>query len=768
MFRFISIILFGVSLMGFHPAALADGDIMLKGLVRDAYNKSALADAHVIIEELQTGTITNHKGIFIFSRLAPGTYHLKIMHIGYLEYNEVIELDSAITELTILVRPRVFQIDPVTITATLNKRKLSVMPARLAVISAGLIEQLPANNTDDLLSGVANVYVHRPWGIFSKSASVSMRGLPGSARSLILLDGVPMNKAAGGSVNWNLIEPYEIEEIEIVKGPGSAIYGNNAMSGVVSINTKKPDKPLVGNVSTFGGSLGTFGGAFNIGGIDLYKGKGVYWKLNGFTRKGNGYINEPEETRDSLGSKVNLIEYSAGLLGGYRFDTATTLDISYRYYNGKFGTGTKIFEEEGSLDHYSNHLLQSGFDAQLGKYKINTRLYYQLENFYRQNEGMNSTGKYKLSDTRTTKHDYGLWFNISRTFFRYHLLTTGLEIKQGDMDADQIYRTSTDDVRYGGQLAFAGIFIQDEFRLFRKLSVIAGLRFDYAVFSNGFLDVYNPTSNTGFIKDVSDNFENYSWSQFSPKLALQYQVHHNVGIYASVSTGFMPPKIDDLVRSGKISKGFKLANPELKPESLINYELGLTWMPDNKVSIEPSVYYSRGHDFQYFVATGDSVETGSANLKPVLQRRNITEVEIAGAEITAKWKILTNLVFTANYSINHSRILDFHDPTNEDKDLTGKGLIEVPVSMAYASINWQNKIGNVLFDWQFIGKEWYDDENTQYIKPHHVLNIKLSKKLPTKIGFALTIQNILDDLTVDRKGKLPPGRFIIGELSYGF
>lgn len=111
--------------------------------------------------------------------------------------------------------------------------------------------------------------------------------------------------------------------------------------------------------------------------------------------------------------------------------------------------------------------------------------------------------------------------------------------------------------------------------------------------------------------------------QISPKLALQYAIKKNLGAYVSVASGFMPPKTDDLTKSGKISKGFKLANPELKPESLLNYEAGINWMPSKKLSIEPSVYYSRGYDFQYFVATGDSVETGGADLKPVLQRQNV-------------------------------------------------------------------------------------------------------------------------------------------------
>ena len=762
------ILLFGILLTGLTTAAQTNGDIILRCWVKDAYSKSAITDAHIILEELHAGTVSNRKGQFVFSRLSPGTYTLVITHIGYHEFRTQIILDSTVHEQTFLVRPMIVQIDPVTITATLTSRKQSVLPARVASIPARRIEQLPVNNTDDLLSGVANVYVYRPWGVFSKSASVSMRGLPGSARTLILLDGAPLNKVGGGSINWNIIEPTEIKDIEVVKGPGSAIYGNNAMTGVVNITTKKPTEPIEGMVRSFGGSMGTFGGAFNLGGIDLYKGSGLYWKLNGFLRKGDGYINEPEETRDSFDSKVDLDEYNAGLLLGYQFDSTTHVDVSYRYYDGQFGTGIKVFENDGSFDHYNSQMLQSGFVGKFGQYKMNASLYYQLEKFNSQSESMNSFGKYKLYDSEIDKQDYGLWFNVSRSFAGNNTITAGLEIKQGDMDAKDTYRTSTDEVSYGGTLTFGGLFIQDEILLFRKLSIIAGLRFDYAFSNDGFQDVHDPTSSTGFIKDVSESFEDNSWQEFSPKLALQYQFNKRAGIYASVTTGFMPPKIDDLAKSGKISKGFKIANPGLKPERLVNYELGVSWLLSDKVSVEPSVYYSRGSDFQYFVATGDSVETGGADLKPVLQRQNITEVEIAGAEITALWKILPNLFLTANYSLNHSQIIEFNDPSNADKDLTGKSLIEVPRDMANASINWQNKVLNVMFYWHFIGKEWYDDENTQYIDPHHVFDLKLSKKLPQKILFALTIQNILNDMTIDRKGKLPPGRFMILEIAYEF
>jgi outer membrane receptor protein involved in Fe transport len=760
---FLAFILIGMNLRIF-----ANGELIFSGIVRDAYDKNVLSDANVVIEELQLGTATSRKGVFTFSSLSPGTYTLRITHVGYHDYTSTINLDTGRTEQTYFLSPKVVEIDPVTITATLNKRKISRIPGRVAVIRQKKAELLPANNTDDLLLGIANVHVNRPWGIFSKGASVSMRGLPGSARTLILLDGAPMNKVAGGTINWNFLEPYDVKSIEVVKGPNSALYGNNAMAGVISISTKRPEKTIEGRARIFGGSLGTYGGSVNVGGINLKQGQGFYWQLKGFLRNGDGYIIEPEETRDSTDAKVYLREHNAGLLAGYRFDANNTLDIEYRYYNGKHGTGTKVYEDEGSFDQYRSHLVLSNYNGQLGKYKLNARIYYQLENFERQSESMNSTGKYKLSDTRSVKHDNGLWMNISRSFFNDHLFTAGVEVKIGDLDANVIYRTSTDDAQYGGKLAFAGIFFQDEFRLFKKLSVIAGLRFDYARFYDGSLRVYNPTSNTGFIRDIEDVFSDESWNRFSPKLGLQYQINEKIGAYVSIAQGFMPPKIDDLVKSGKISKGFKLANPQLKPESLTNYEAGITWMFASKFSLEPTVYYSRGRGFQYFVATGDSVETGGSDLKPVLQRQNITEIEILGAEITATWEIFTNFVLTANYSINSSKILEFHDPFNEGKDLTGKALIEVPVNEAYASISWKNRIINFIFDWRYTGKEWYDDENTQFIPPYHIFGMKLAKTLKEGIGFTLTVQDIFDNVSINRKGKLTPGRFIIGEVFYQF
>jgi len=200
----------------------------------------------------------------------------------------------------------------------------------------------------------------------------------------------------------------------------------------------------------------------------------------------------------------------------------------------------------------------------------------------------------------------------------------------------------------------------------------------------------------------------------------------------------------------------------------MNYEAGITWRLNERLALEPSFYYSRGSDFRYLSATGDSAVTPDLQMKPILQQRIIPEVEIMGAEISLTWKILSNLAINLNYSMNDPVVVSSGETGTANHDLTGDQLPGVPLESAYASLIWQNPILNLFVEWQYKGKVWTDTDNTRYSEPHHVVNLKLSKQLPQKIGFAISARNILNDMTPDFIGKLPPGRFLIAEISYDF
>jgi iron complex outermembrane receptor protein len=172
----------------------------------------------------------------------------------------------AITIVLLLVSYSFSQIDKdtlklneVVISATRYQKAVKDIPAKVDVVKKQEIEAMPVLNTDDIFRSVGNIYVNRSWGIFSKNSSVTMRGLSSSARTLILLDGMPLNAAAGGSINWHMIDPDNIAKIEVTKGPNSALYGNNAMGGVINIITKRPIQPLTAQLNIYGGSYNTFG-----------------------------------------------------------------------------------------------------------------------------------------------------------------------------------------------------------------------------------------------------------------------------------------------------------------------------------------------------------------------------------------------------------------------------------------------------------------------------------------------------------------------------
>ncbi len=659
-------------------------------------------------------------------------------------------------------------IDEVIVTATRTDRKLKDIPGQAELIKSKDIDNFPVNNIDDILKTVANVYVNRSWGIFSKNSSVTMRGLESSDRTLVMIDGVPKNKLSGGPVNWHSINPDNIERIEVIKGPASTLYGNNAMGGVINIITKKPSSGLEGSVKAFGGRYNTFGGSVNLMGSEIKDSKGFYWDFNAIYRKGDGYIFELPENADETDVATYLQEYGAGTKLGYQLNKANSIELIYDYYNELRGAGRQIFEEAGSYDKFLTNSVKARYNGDYKNSKLRALVYYQYEDYCNQKEAMNDYNEYKLSDANTDKSDKGTWITWSKIFFKHHYVSFGGEIKFGDVLGDEIYRTSPDIINYNGKMGNYALFVQDEMNFFSdRLKIIFGLRNDLITFISGEQQITDPSKATGFTESFYENFAPNQWNAVSPKLAVQYSLNKSSSVYVSYATGIKPPKLDDLCKSGKINKGFRLANPELKPETLTNYEIGYNAGYFDKLFINTAVYYSVGEDFQYLVGTGDSIDTGGSSLKPVLYRENVSKVGIKGAELSINYKISRKVSFNASYAYNNSRILEYSaDSSNTLKDLSGLYVVEVSPHLFYAGLNWNNKYFSANLNCNYTGEQWADDENTDLIEDYFIVNMKISKQLKKKFSLYVDVQNLFDVEYIDRKGQISPGRFIIGGIKY--
>ncbi len=652
------------------------------------------------------------------------------------------------------------------ITSTRSNSKLENIPACIDVVNKEDIENYPSTNLDNLLQSVANVYVNRSWGIFSKNSSVTMRGMDGTNRVLVLYNGVPLNKTSGGGINWYAIQPETVEKIEVLKGSNSALYGNNAMSGIINIVSQIPKDKFKGNLNLLYGGYQTFGSRINLSGNNLKNNQGWYWYANGFWRKGEGYIMTPPELRDSNDCKLSMQEYSTDLQLGYQFNNNSSLSFNYNFYADKRSDGTKIYEKDGSyLKTYSNMGIISYHNLFANQILFNAKAFYHYDYFWQHTEKLNETGDtYKLYDTDQSSNDLGLWLNATKNIGKFNKITVGIDLKQGNMDAMDIYRSSTDMVQRKGNISFVAGFLQDEISVNGKWNFVAALRYDYARFNSGSIVVENPSYNTGFARSFTENYPSDKWMSLSPKISAKYLINNKVDVYISASKGFMPATLDDMCSSRKINKGFKLANPQLKPEYVTTYEAGCNYKPMNNLLLESSIYFSQGKDFQYFVATGEVVD----NTSIVLKRENIGDVNIKGFELSAKYQLIKSIILRANYTYNHSEIIKFNALNETGVNLKGKHIAEIPEHQMFVGLFLRNKIVNSGITFNYVGEQWSDEQNSAIINDHFTIDLSLSREWNKKITIAFDLQNILDNEFIDKKGGISPGRYFELEVGIRF
>ena len=652
------------------------------------------------------------------------------------------------------------------ITATRTPKTIQEVVSRSNSIYHQEIESLPALNSDDLLQLIPGANIDRHQGIYSKNSGITLRGLNGTPRTLVLIDGVPISKTDGGGVNWNRIVTDNIEKIEVLKGPASAVYGGNALAGVINIITQKPKKALEGDIKTSIGTYNTTGGSIRLNGKP--ENSKFYYGVNAFYRQGDGYLIIPEVARDSLDVLTYLWETGVTAKLGYQYNTNSYTEIEYTYYNDKRGDGTKIFEPDGGYNRYPTNYLRLATGSTFGKIDWTIRYFYQNENYLRQSETMSRkrNNKYTLYETDAIRTDQGVWSNFDYKATKTIDVIFGFDVKRGSVNSTDIYYTSTDILINKGKMDFIALFTAAEWKpAGKRLVVSAGLRYDAAKFYDGEFLVKNPTTLSEFMSDYPTVFNNETWDEWSPKLGVKYLMNDRSDFYLSYSKGFRPGMLDDMCRNGNVSKGFKLANPQLKPETANNYEAGATLQIAENIRIEPSLYFISGHDFQYFVGNGDSIITGGDNLKPVLQRQNVSGAEVKGVEITCSWKLNKQFSLITNYAYNDSRITNFDTTGRVAKDLTGKFLMEVPENQFSAGLFHHSKIidGSIVYNYK--DSQWIDDENTQKSPSYSTVDVKAGKVF-NKFNISLTIQDIFNSRYLDSKGYISPGRFFMLSFSY--
>jgi outer membrane receptor protein involved in Fe transport len=147
------------------------------------------------------------------------------------------------------------------ITATRSPRPVRDVPESVTIVTSKELEQSPAKTLDEVLAAVPSFDLFRRSSSLAadpSSQGVKLRGVGGTAvaRTLVLLDGVPVNDSFAGWVPWRAFPSLSLERIEVVPGGGAALYGNYALGGVVQL-ISRPIEARTSAVEVEGGSFGT-------------------------------------------------------------------------------------------------------------------------------------------------------------------------------------------------------------------------------------------------------------------------------------------------------------------------------------------------------------------------------------------------------------------------------------------------------------------------------------------------------------------------------
>ncbi|MHC1713474.1 MAG: TonB-dependent receptor [Solidesulfovibrio sp.] len=668
------------------------------------------------------------------------------------------------------------KMDDMVVTATRTEEPLKDIPGRVEVITRTQLDQMPVQTVDEALSYISGAHSERPNGVNSFKSTLVLRGLGNEqGRTLVLLDGMPMNSSDMGDVNWNRINMEDVQRIEVLKGPAASIYGNNAMGGVINIITQKPTKHFEGRVSS---QYGTYDD-WQVRAVAGFRAKeekeGLYGRLSTFYHNSPGYKAIPYQESSWYTVKNNISEKTINGKVGWDFTETNNIEVQYTSDSQEIGEGTKILADNGVHRGYETgvwnarmNLAYEGWSGSVGAYFSDTNYDRTTESISNWSSWTRFVNTYSRTDSKVNRQEYGILTNVSRVWGP-NTFTVGFDYHDGLMDGRDYGRTTPYSWALDyGKIRGYGVFAQDQLRFFDdKLIILGGLRYDNTTTYDG-----SYATNGSAYSKYTQAYSDHTWDQWSPRASAKYFFMDNLSAYASYGHSFRAPLLDDMYRTGKMKGGFKISNPNLGAENMDSFEVGMDFQPIDTLKLSASGYHSIGHDFQYYVTMSSGI----------FQKQNVGEVSIWGYELNAEFEpfkhvdteLFKKYSLFGNFTHNDSQITKY--PTHPE--LVGKYLSYTPQNSFNVGYTWLNKYINNRFAVQFVDEMYSDDANTasQVISAHALLNTKLWRNFDfissygKNVELAFTVENLLNYRYIDSRNSngMNPGRTMYLELSCKF
>jgi vitamin B12 transporter len=461
------------------------------------------------------------------------------------------------------------ELETITVTANRGAASLGDSLATQVVITRADIERIQPKSVLDMLATVSGLDISTSGGR-GQASSVYMRGANAS-HTLVLLNGVRISSASLGSTNVQSIAPELVERIEIVKGPRAALWGSDAIGGVIQIFTRK----LEGGEHFASVNIGSEGYQMLNAGVGVKHGNGFtsisvnHEESDGFDARDDAETDDDGYSFDSL-----AINGQQQINEAFAINWLAQIDQGDTDYDSSFGAN----ESE-----INNHVWQLGaaYQWQLADIKNNTQ--FSIGHNRTSNIGHgNGISKSEGSQFDTRRNQYSV---INNSEINANLQTNvGAEFYQEELKGSSVYSESSRDI--------TGVFAHAVYQ-HEKFTYELATRYD---------DV------EGIDSEITYN------------TSIGYQVTEATQVSFSAGTGFKAPTFNDLYYP--LSWGY-VGNTDLVSETSQSYEFAVKSHFDN-VSIALNVYQT---DIENLIDWSGSDKDG--NVTPV----NVNDVEIKGAEL---------------------------------------------------------------------------------------------------------------------------------------
>ncbi|TNE71226.1 TonB-dependent receptor [bacterium] len=743
-------------------------DVIIKGKVLgdEGYLKGAHVKWH------QSIVITDSTGSFTL-KSSQNEGKIIITHLGYERHEQSLSITKPIIELGAieLKSNRIWSNSDVVVTATRTSKDMESVAQPVSVVSKKELAQSGSLRLNDILMEQVGITLTSDHG-----TGVQMQGMDADY-SLILIDGQPVIGRTSGTLDLTRITVGNIKQIEIVKGPSSALWGSDALGGVINIITEKPKTGFTSVVSSRIGSYGSQDYSLETAYQNDKLSQSLF--LNGNTS--NGYKLNPNIVGNTVPEFLN---YTAMYKGSATLTNRVELGLRARLYHENQENKGQIIENDAIrlLDERAKQ-----YDYSLiPTLKINLNSTQKME-FIHNSTWFGNTSQINYADNGSVYSESPFNQRMHRSELQWDAFwnsqartTSGLGYTYETLEAD----------RYVSKPVFKSYFgfTQLDWDITSNVNITAGLRGDY--------------------------HSEYS-GELSPKFGLRYELKENLHIKMSIGNGFKAPEFRQLfLNFTNPTSGYSVFGTSTVEESVQELqergELALVLIDASTlqaIQAERSFSINVGLDYSYKNRLRTKVNVFRNTINNLIDSQpiaiktnnqsvytyfNLNEIYTQGIEAELHWDVIPGVSLMSGYSylqamdqqvidqINSGAVYRRNSSTNIDErvQLADYGGLfnrsrhsgTLRLFATSPDKHWETSIRLILRGrYGFMDKNNNQilDQDNEYEKGYTLTNISLANYPIKKLRVQLGVDNLFD-FTRPNQLSFLPGRLYYIQLNYNF